>query len=72
LSPEELAERMQKMRVKNAELEARRRRTDEDERIHFEQERVRLGQERAVRVKREGDRRIQSEIEFVSLEAGGS
>src|SRR5947207_11068857 len=60
---------MEKMRLKNQELMARRMRKDEDERMHKEQEQARIVAEKEQRIKirqkREDDKRIQSEIELV-------
>jgi hypothetical protein len=67
LSPEELAERMEKMKLKNQELVARRMRTEADENQYKEQEEARQIAQKEQRIKikqkKEDDHRIQSAIE---------
>jgi len=67
LSPEELAERMDKMKLKNQELVARRMRTEADENQYKEQEEARQIAQKEQRIKtkqkKEDDHRIQSAIE---------
>ena len=67
LTPEELTEKMERMKLKNEQLLARRLRSEADENQYKEQEEARqqAQHERRMRIKQkeEDDSRIQSAIE---------
>lgn len=69
LTPEELAERMERMKLKNEQLLARRMRSEADENQYREQEQARqqAQEEQRMRMKqrKEDDTRIQSAIEYI-------